>query len=152
MNSSDYFHIKLRSYASPYMLNKFHKGDLNANKAQMDAARKIVDFFWKLVEEVTGHDSSYYYLTYKGFGKEYAVADLYHKSGICIAGGEGWYYYIIPKQDKKLIKWFLDNSSHIKQVVLKRNRYTMYFEHYESYLPVKPLKVQRKEKLIEIKQ
>ncbi len=127
--SGSYFIIKLRSYASPYYLKLWHEKNSSIGlKKHMEACQKSNDFFVKLFEHVTGQDyyeehTPRYFLG----AKECAIEILESDFNIILSPGEGWFEYLIPKNNPQLFQWILDNKGDIPFKITKRSNIDLYF-------------------------
>lgn len=101
----NYFIIKLRYYASPYFMKKFHKGDAIANKKHYEAAVNYNNFIRKFIEIVSERPFSYYEKEFFLNSKECAYEDIHESHGIIIEQIKGYYILMIPKEHSDIINW-----------------------------------------------
>lgn len=119
--SSQYFIIKLRYYASPHYLKLWHeKNSAIGLKKHHEAAVTHNDFFWKFVERVTGKTHRDFVIEYGMFASECATEELEADHKLVLLKGEGWFNYLIPKENTELIDWFLEHSKHIYRKIVNR--------------------------------
>lgn len=112
LTNKDFFIVKLQNYADRYLLNKWRNNGSTGPFPQQhyDRARIHSEFFWKLVEHVTGKDMHYWYINYMIYTIECAQDEMHELTGLRRLEGEGWYTYYIPKTNPELYEWFMINN------------------------------------------
>lgn len=109
----DYHIIKVRIYASKYILDKFHKDKNNKNKPypkqHRDRAEQYTKFFWEFFTYVTGITAKEWRSKYFFDSRECALEELQDKHGILTSDASGERIFLIPKGKEEIFEWFKEN-------------------------------------------
>lgn len=132
LKCKDYFIFKLRYYADKKILDKWHTTFSHVPKQHMERARLSNDFFWNLIEKITGKNKNEWYSTYMFDTNDCALEAMEETHGIYRwLLTEGYYTYFVPKQHTEIIEWVkLNIKSPYK--ILKRSS-TGYVEFNKNH-------------------
>lgn len=110
IKAKDFYIIRLRIYASPYLLKKHYASTTEGlPKQHHERIKTYIDFNWKFVEKITGKPMSWWYSEYMMNTVDCAKEHIADKEGIFFSDREAYKYYLIPKIRKDLYDWFLEN-------------------------------------------
>lgn len=102
----DYYIVKVRYYASPYYLKRFHEGKSIGLTKHHEAALKHNGFYWSFMERVTGKSDKKFFNEFCFGARECAAEEINETHGIIILHGEGWVTYLLPKEkNSDLFDW-----------------------------------------------
>lgn len=109
----DYHIIKIRFYASKYLLDKFHKDKQNHSKPyprqHRERAQQYNKFFWEFINYVTNTPTRDWYQEYGFMSRECALEELQEKFGILTSDGGGERVFLIPKGREDIFEWIKEN-------------------------------------------
>jgi len=109
----DYHIIKIRYYASEYLLKK-HFSDSDTTKTCLpeqhrERAKRYTKFFWEFFYHVTGIESKDMYLKYSFDARDCAYDELQEKFGILQSDAESEVIFLIPKGKEEIFEWIKEN-------------------------------------------
>ena len=109
----NYHIIKIRYYASEYLLKK-HYNDPDHNKKHlptqhMDRAKRYTEFFWEFFYHVTGIEKRDWHFKYSLESRECAYDELQEKFGILQSDAECEVILLIPKEKEEIFEWIKSN-------------------------------------------
>ena len=142
-SSSDYFILKIRTYADDRLLNKTKPGE-PLPKQHYERAQSFNDFIWSFISYMTKNDKDYWYANYMFDARECALDYIEENFGIMMLRNyESATKWIIPKEMAETIDWIkLNIPDNLPHNVLKRVNLLMY-----SFQIDKDLKWRRAESL-----
>lgn len=108
-NCKDYYIIKIRVYASKYLLDKSDKNNLPLPEQHSERAMQYHVFFWQLFEKFIGITQRDWRLKYFGDGLSCAYEELEERFGILQSDAEGERIFIIPKEHEEIFEWIKEN-------------------------------------------
>ena len=111
--SKDYFIIRVRYYASEYLMKKQHEQGSHP-KQQWERAEQINKLYWDFITFVTKKEHEWWLLEYPHWAKECAIEEMEDNFGIVISDREGNYVFLIPKRHTHIIDWFKTNIDKYK--------------------------------------
>jgi hypothetical protein len=115
-----YFIIKIRIYASPYYLKKFHNQETIGLLKQHDAGKKWVEFKQKFVKFVSNKPMEYWYGEYGFSAIECALEEIQETHKIKFFDAGAFIHIYIPVDCLDIIEWVMSNVGDIPYKVLKR--------------------------------
>ena len=121
MKCKDYNIIKIRYYASDYLLKKWHATDGRMPKQHWDRAEACVALFWNIFEHVTTIKRLDWLDEYRFDARNCAQDELEEKYGIRIHNTEGSYVFFIPKSNPEIFQYIKNNCT-LPYKVLTRAR------------------------------
>jgi len=124
MKQSDYNIIKVRYYASDYLLKKWHDGG-EQPRQHWDRALHINKLFWDFVKLITGKEHEYFMYKWMLDTKDCVIEYLFENYNIIIDNKEKYYFFFLPKSMEKEFEWIQKNSK-APYKILKRKS----VEHY----------------------
>lgn len=134
--SSDYYIIKIKIYASKYLLDKYYNDENKDNKSfpkqHWERAQQYTAFFWELFTHVTGIKPNDWHSKYFFDSRECAFEELQDKYGILSSDAESQRIFLIPKDRKDIFDWIKDNVKLPYNVVtvLKHIPFKFYHDNY----------------------
>lgn len=109
----DYHIIKIKIYASKYLLDKYHNDKNNDKKPlpkqHWERAQQYTKFFWEFFTFVTKITSKEWHAKYFFDSKECAFEELQDKYGILNSDAEGERIFLIPKGREEIFEWLKEN-------------------------------------------
>jgi hypothetical protein len=133
----DYYIIKVRIYASKYLLDKYHSDKNNRNKPypkqHRDRAVQYTKFFWEFFTHVTGINDKDWYFKYMFNARECALEELQDKYGILTSDAEAERIFLIPKEKEDLFEWFKENVGLPYKVVSVLKYLPLSFRYSDNY-------------------
>jgi len=129
--------IRVRYYASDYLLKKWHDGGQQPMQ-HWDRAKNINELFWNFVKLVTGKTHKYFLFKWMFETKDCVIDYLYENYDIIIDRGEKYYYFILPKTMEKEFKWVQDNSNAPYEIMKRKN-----LESYKRFFTPTQIKIRR---------
>ena len=120
---TDYHIIKVRIYASKYLLAKHYNDDNNNNKPlpkqHWERAQQYTKFFWQFFTYVTGINNKDWYSKYMFDARECAFEELQDKYGILSSDAEAERIFLIPKGKEDILEWVKNNVELPYKIVSK---------------------------------
>ena len=106
LTPKDYTIFKIRYYSDAVNVvrGKFSETDEDRQQA-WDRAKQYQDFFWKMVEKVTGNPHEYWSVKYFLSSTDCSREELHELYDIIIPESEEYYYWYIPNTMTDLIEW-----------------------------------------------
>lgn len=111
----DYFIIKVKCYADRRILDQFGL----SHPQHWERAQLSLDFFWALVEKVTGENQNYFFEKYMFNTMDCAKEEIQDTHNILQYDIESHYLYFIPKEHKKIIDWIIENIKSPHKILKK---------------------------------
>jgi predicted Fe-S protein YdhL (DUF1289 family) len=124
ITSKTHLYIKVRYYASDYMLRSDNwQSNPRARTAQMLAAGAYTDFYRSFIEKFSGHPYPYYQYEYMCGSSDASLEEIHEITGVKICCTDGHYIYCIPKTTLgyEIYNWVLTNCK-CKHTILKKTR------------------------------
>ena len=133
----NYYIIKIRYYASKYLLDKYYN-DPNHNekplpKQHHERAKIYTYFFWKFFNHVTGIEDKDWYLKYSFESRECAKDELQDKFGILQSDAESEMIFLIPKDKEEIFKWVKENVNLPYKIVSVLKYIPLSFLYSDNY-------------------
>lgn len=130
----DYFIIKVRYYASDYILKKWRYNNDHTPKQHWERAVASGELFWALSEYVTGKSQEQYGNEYFLDLKHWAQEDLKEVHGIFIDEGGKCFNYMIPKNKVNVYNWLINYLKETDKLPFKEVK-KIRLGYYDMRLP-----------------
>ena len=108
-NCKDFYIIKIRIYASEYLLNKAHKNGENLPVQHRQRVGQYHDFLHEFFEHFTGIKMHDWILNHFGDHTDCAYEELQEKFGILQSDAESHKIFLIPKDREDILEWIKEN-------------------------------------------
>ena len=133
-NCKDYYIIKIRVYASKYLLDKSDNNNLPLPEQHSERAMQYHVFFWQLFEKYTGITQHVWRLKYFGDGQSCAYEELEERFGILQSDAESERIFLIPKGKEDIFEWIKDNVKLPYKVIKVLNHIPLSFRFNDHIL------------------
>jgi hypothetical protein len=132
--TKEYIIIKVRYYASPYLLKKY-RVDGVIPKQQYLRAKASNELFWNLVQKALYKSSVDYFKAYYNLGSDCAQDDLYEELKIARFDTESSYVYLIPKHKPDIAGFLINEANRLKLPVKVLKKIKGSFYHWKKVTP-----------------